>query len=82
MPIALAVVYLEVARRAGVPLFGVSFPGHFLVACDLDGSRKLVLDPFNGGELLTEAGCKELLRQVAPQVKFSPKMRFRYARPR
>jgi len=33
LPITLAVVYLEVARRAGVPLFGVSFPGHFLVAC-------------------------------------------------
>lgn len=32
LPIALSVVYLEVARRAGVPLVGVSFPAHFLVA--------------------------------------------------
>lgn len=74
LPIALAVVYLEVARRAGVPLFGVSFPGHFLVAGDLDGSRKLVLDPYHRGELLTEAGCEALLRRVSPQAKFSAQM--------
>jgi regulator of sirC expression with transglutaminase-like and TPR domain len=74
LPITLSVVYLEVARRAGIPLFGVSFPGHFLVACELDEGRKLVVDPYNGGQLLTEAGCEDLLKKVAPQVKFAPKM--------
>lgn len=74
LPITLSVVYLEVARRAGIPLFGVSFPGHFLVACELDQGRKLVVDPYNGGQLLTEAGCEDLLKKVAPQVKFAPKM--------
>lgn len=74
LPITLSVLYLEVARRAKVPLFGVSFPGHFLVAGELDGHRKLVLDPFHGGALLTEAGCEDLLHRVAPQVKFSPSM--------
>lgn len=72
LPITLSVVYLEVARRARVPLFGISFPGHFLVAGDLAGGRKLVLDPFNSGALLTEAGCEDLLKQVAPQVKLTP----------
>ena len=71
LPIALSVVYLEVARRAGIPLFGVSFPGHFLTACEArDG--KLVMDPFRGGQILTETGCEDLMRQVAPQVKFNP----------
>ncbi|HVE81919.1 MAG TPA: tetratricopeptide repeat protein, partial [Myxococcales bacterium] len=74
LPITLSVLYLEVARRARVPLFGVSFPGHFLVAIELDEDRKLVLDPFNSGDLLTEAGCEDLLRRVAPQVKFTPAM--------
>ena len=32
IPISLAVVMLEVGRRLHVPLAGVSFPGHFLVA--------------------------------------------------
>ena len=30
-PISLAVVQIELARRLGVPLEGISFPGHFLV---------------------------------------------------
>jgi regulator of sirC expression with transglutaminase-like and TPR domain len=73
LPITLSVVYLEVARRAGIPLYGVPFPGHFLVACSA-GDHKLVVDPFHGGEILTEEGCKELLEHVAPQLKFNPSM--------
>lgn len=73
LPITLSVVYLEVARRAGIPLYGVPFPGHFLVACNA-GDHKLVVDPYNGGEILTEEGCKELLEQVAPQLRFNPSM--------
>ena len=73
LPITLSVVYLEVARRAGIRLYGVPFPGHFLVACD-SGDHKLVVDPYHGGEILTEEGCKELLEQVAPQLKFTSSM--------
>jgi len=73
LPITLSVVYLEVARRAGISLYGVPFPGHFLVACH-SGDHKLVVDPFHGGEILTEEGCEELLRHVAPQLKFNPSM--------
>ncbi|MCY1075627.1 SirB1 family protein [Archangium lansingense] len=73
LPITLSVVYLEVARRAGIPLYGVPFPGHFLVACSA-GDHKLVVDPYHGGEILTEEGCKELLERVAPQLRFTPAM--------
>jgi len=73
LPITLSVIYLEVARRAQLPLYGVSFPGHFVVAADV-GQGKLVLDPFHWGKLLTEAGCERLLKQVAPHLKFRPDM--------
>ena len=33
IPITLALVYMEVARRAGMRVEGVNFPGHFLVRC-------------------------------------------------
>lgn len=69
LPITLSVVYLEVARRAGIPLYGVAFPGHFLVACNA-GDHKLVIDPFHNGDILTEHGCEELLKRVAPQLRF------------
>ena len=71
LPITLSVVYLEVARRAGISLYGVAFPGHFLVACNA-GNHKLVVDPFHNGDILTETGCAELLRRVAPQLRFDP----------
>lgn len=73
LPITLSVVYLEVARRAGIPLHGVSFPGHFLVSHELSGQR-VILDPFHHGRLLTEQGCRELLRHLAPHLSFEPAM--------
>jgi regulator of sirC expression with transglutaminase-like and TPR domain len=50
-PIALAVLELDLARRVGLPLQGVSFPGHFLIRLPVD-SGLLVLDPFNKGRSL------------------------------
>ena len=66
IPITLAVVYMEVAGRAGVPVDGVNFPGHFLMRCDggVDDTQDeaLVIDPFHGGALLSEGDCRQLLR--------------------
>jgi regulator of sirC expression with transglutaminase-like and TPR domain len=64
IPITLALVYMEVARRADVAVEGVNFPGHFLVRCR--GHRRhgdLIIDAFNGGELLTDEACRNLLRR-------------------
>jgi regulator of sirC expression with transglutaminase-like and TPR domain len=64
IPISLAVIYLEVARRAGVRIEGVNFPGHFLVRLPASaGSDDLIVDPFHGGALLSEVDCRQLLRQ-------------------
>jgi len=51
IPISLSVIYLEVARRLGFPLVGVSFPGNFLVR-HRSAERDLYVDPFNRGEIL------------------------------
>jgi regulator of sirC expression with transglutaminase-like and TPR domain len=60
IPITLSVVLLEVGRRLGIPLAGVSMPGHFLVR--LLGELPVFLDPFAGGRLLGEAECEERFR--------------------
>lgn len=67
IPITLALVYMEVARRAGVRVEGINFPGHFLVRAPaarhyLDDSPDLIIDVFHGGVLLSEDACRELLR--------------------
>jgi len=49
LPILLSVVYLEVARRAGIALAGVGLPSHFVVG-RLDRAVPALLDPFAGGE--------------------------------
>jgi regulator of sirC expression with transglutaminase-like and TPR domain len=74
IPITLAVVYMEVARRAGLRMDGVNFPGHFLVRSPEAGSRGggLIIDPFHGGALLSEHDCRRLLqRHVGSEVAFS-----------
>ena len=50
-PISLALVQMEVARRVGLPLDGISFPGHVLVRLPVDDGM-LVMDPFNRGRPL------------------------------
>ena len=56
IPISLAVVMLEVGRRMGVPLWGVSMPGHFLVRDKVD--PEVFVDPFARGLVLDRRGCR------------------------
>jgi len=75
IPITLAVVYMEVARRAGIQIDGVNFPGHFLVRCpDMNDAMGagLIIDPFHGGALLSEHKCRVLLQKhVGSKIAFS-----------
>ncbi|NZA28182.1 SirB1 family protein [Luteimonas sp. SJ-92] len=64
IPISLALVQMEVARRLGMPLDGVSFPGHFLVRLPVDDGL-LVMDPFNRGRPLD---VDELRERARPHV--------------
>jgi regulator of sirC expression with transglutaminase-like and TPR domain len=63
-PISLAMVQIEVARRLGIPLDGVSFPGHFLVRLPLEDGV-LVMDPFNRGRPLD---VDELRQRARPHL--------------
>jgi regulator of sirC expression with transglutaminase-like and TPR domain len=74
IPITLSVIYLEVGRRLGLKLYGVSFPAHFLVKA-VDQQGELLIDPFNGGALLTLDEIRARLIQTYGQpVEVSPEM--------
>jgi hypothetical protein len=62
IPITLAVLMIEVARRRGVLAHGVGMPGHFLVQDPVRDSTWC--DPFHGGVLLDVDDCRELFRRV------------------
>ena len=70
IPITLAVVFMEVARRADLKVEGVNFPGHFLLRCPADPSdredgRAILIDPFHHGAVLDDIDCRRLLRRHA-----------------
>jgi regulator of sirC expression with transglutaminase-like and TPR domain len=60
IPITLSVLYMEVARRTGLPLAGVGFPGHFLVKYAA-GGEDIIIDPFNGGDIKSSDSLRQLL---------------------
>lgn len=63
-PLALALIALEVARRLGIPLYAVDFPGHILLRVE---NADYLLDPVSGCRLYRR-DCRELLlRQLGPQ---------------
>lgn len=63
IPITLSIIYMEVGRRLGLPLMGVSFPGHFLVKFSTR-EGEVVLDPFSGGSLLSKEDLEEILEET------------------
>ncbi len=73
IPITLALVYMEVARRVGFPLVGVGMPGHFLLKhYEVDG-RQVIIDPFNRGSILSAKDCQRRLDEIyAGQLPMQP----------
>jgi regulator of sirC expression with transglutaminase-like and TPR domain len=63
LPVALGVIWLHAAKAAGWDSHGVDFPSHFLVA--LEGRKtQVVIDVFNGGEVMSARELRLLLRRV------------------
>ena len=68
IPITLSLVYIEVARRAGLDLQGIGLPGHFVVGYFEDineGVPTLVVDPFNGGQYLSLRECEAIVHGMS-----------------
>jgi regulator of sirC expression with transglutaminase-like and TPR domain len=60
IPLTLSILFIEVARRAGLHAEGVGLPGHFIVRIE-EAGRRLLVDPFHGGHIITIEDCKELV---------------------
>jgi regulator of sirC expression with transglutaminase-like and TPR domain len=67
LPILLSVVYVEVARRLGVPAAGIGLPGHFVV--DVGGQ---LMDPFYGGRLVSRAELSARLDAPLNETDLAP----------
>lgn len=74
IPLTLAIVFMEIGWRIGVPFEGVGFPGHFLVR--LTGEpADLLLDPYDHGTSVHEDDCRRMIeRTTGGTVPFDPNM--------
>ena len=61
IPISISMVLLFVAHRVGFPMYGVNMPMHFLIKYE-SGNESTLLDPFNGGNIISMDDCYSFLR--------------------
>ncbi|BAZ08153.1 hypothetical protein NIES3974_48220 [Calothrix sp. NIES-3974] len=72
IPITLALVYIEIARRINFPMSGVGMPGHFLIRPNFP-EMEIFIDAFNRGEILFPQDCQDKLNQIFNhQVQLQP----------
>ena len=60
LPVTLGLLYLDAARRCGLQVQGVDFPGHFLLRIEAE-EGPLALDPFSEGRVVLPS---ELIRRA------------------
>jgi serine protease Do len=65
LPITLCVLYMDLARRMGVPVVGVGLPGHFITRHVPKAGDGPFIDVYERGELLTAAGAKKKAEEIA-----------------
>lgn len=71
LPILLAIVWMRLGARIGVPISGIGYPGHFLARLDLPGAP-IYVDPFAGGALVDAADLLARLPPGAPRTLLDP----------
>ena len=68
IPISLAVVYMELARRLGLTVEGVGFPGHFLVQYTPEAGEPRWLDIFDRAAVRTRDELAEERDEVGEEL--------------
>jgi regulator of sirC expression with transglutaminase-like and TPR domain len=66
IPITLALVYLEIAKRIDFPMVGIGMPGHFLIRPNFEDSE-IFVDAFDRGEILFVEDCRQKLMNIYQQ---------------
>lgn len=65
LPLTLSIVYVEVARRVGIPAAGIGLPGHFIARITTDQDQHRYIDVFEAGQELSVAECRKKVREFS-----------------
>jgi regulator of sirC expression with transglutaminase-like and TPR domain len=60
IPISLSVIYMLIAKKLNLPVYGISMPLHFILQYETEAFM-VYLDPFHNGTLLTKKDCVDFL---------------------
>ncbi len=80
IPITLAIVYIGVAQSCGWELYGVNFPGHFLIKY-VGEDGEIIIDPFTA-KTLKESECKIRYQAIMRTTKPVNELYLQKAQPR
>lgn len=64
LPVALGIIYLDIAHRMNWEATGLNFPGHFLIRI-ADGDGQAIVDPFDGGAIRDAGDLRALIKLTA-----------------
>jgi regulator of sirC expression with transglutaminase-like and TPR domain len=81
IPLSLSILTIEVARHAGLTAEGVGLPGHFVVRIE-EQDRRLLIDPFHGGHIITIEDCRDLVVRTTGRASLFRKDSLDAATPR
>ncbi len=67
--LSLGILYLIIARRVDVPIFGVDLPKQFILTYLDNGNSFFYINPFNKGTAFTKNEVEEYIRQLNLEIK-------------
>jgi len=67
IPISLSILYILIARRLNLPIYGVPMPAHFILKFD-NGEDEIFFDPFYRGKIYSRRECEAYLNHVNATV--------------
>jgi regulator of sirC expression with transglutaminase-like and TPR domain len=74
LPIALSILWIDLAKRMGLDAVGIALPGHFITGLRLDVGL-LTFDPFNAGRALGQEDAARIVRRATGgHTEFDPAM--------
>jgi regulator of sirC expression with transglutaminase-like and TPR domain len=73
IPVSLSVLYMEIAQRLAMPVFGIGLPRHFIIQFD-DGNYAAYIDPYHGGRTVTGREILQLAGATEPNSAVVPAM--------
>ncbi|MBI3861208.1 MAG: trypsin-like peptidase domain-containing protein [Planctomycetia bacterium] len=76
LPITLSVIYIELARKIGLKVVGMPFPGHFMVRFEPSQGDAQIIDVFERGQPVPRADAEVLIvrahQRPATDADFAP----------